>query len=248
MANRVRDLSKEPARGPANAPDDDQVLAGALFALAHPVRLSLARVLRHPRWLSEISIKRQDPSGRPTTISRQGLREHMSRLLEANLVRTAPGTRDGRRGPRYVLHHANLYALSEVLRQMARLRSLDEADDSTAVRTREFRRVSLDGPCVVMVKGPEEGWITTLDATRKTSPEWILGRNRAADIILDHDLYVSSKNTAIAFKNGGHFIRDLPSSRNGTLLNFQELPKGHEERLQGGDLIGVGQTILMFRE
>jgi hypothetical protein len=74
-------------------------------------------------------------------------------------------------------------------------------------------------------------------------PEVSIGRNRDSDIVLG-DAMVSGRHATIIERDGRFMIVDAPS-RNGTYLNGVKISN---EKLQDGDELRLGDTILTFRE
>lgn len=227
---------------PPSEPSRDAWLAASFFTLGNPARLALLRQLRTPRAMGEIEL-RDGEDGRP--LSRQSVREHLDRLLEAGLaVAMEARERDARSPLDYMVDHQGLFALSEEIRALARLRPALEPPRETVDMEAGARRLP-PGPCLVVAKGLEEGVAFRLEGSGVH--EWILGRKRGIAIPLDFDPYISAENSRITWRDGRHALEDLPDSRNGTSLNFERLPKGRAAPLSHGDLVGVGRTLLLYR-
>lgn len=229
----------------AASPQDD-ALSRSLQALAHPSRLALLRQLRTPRTLREIQLRStgQDEAGR--SISRQAVREHLDRLIVIGVVHAREATREYGETTEYSLNHQALYAMSEELRGLARLRPASEPVAATVARPAAQEPRAPDGPCLVLVKGLDEGRSFPLAPT-SARRAWTLGRRRGLDVSLDFDPFVSTENSVIAFEDGVYTIQDLPDSRNGTMVNFAVLSKGEKRALRTADVVGVGRTLLVFR-
>lgn len=231
----------------ATAVAEDERLCDLLTALSHPVRLALLRRLLRPVWLSEIRVAKPGLDGSGPTLSRQATKEHLDRLLKANLVVSIGDASNGRHGPRYVLNHREMYGLAETIRRLSRLRGDEEIGGATVMAPAAYRVFDIQPQALIMVKGPDEGKVYPLDPPSAGECTWTIGRQAGTDITLDHDAFVSSENTQVTWAEGSYHVSDLASSKNGTRLNFQPLEPGRPERLRTGDLIGIGQTILMFR-
>jgi len=229
----------------------DEQLARAFGALANPVRLALLRAVSAPKALAQIEARTRSPArtdqGRPQTIARQTVKEHLARLMEADMVHAREAERASRPVVEYALNHQALFALSEDLRDLARIRPAREPDRETADQAPARPAHRLRGQCLVLVKGIDEGRSFDLTPPPAGARTWVIGRRRGLDVALDFDPFVSSENAAIVWENGAYLVEDLRESRNGTTLNFDPLPKGERHALRHGDLVGVGRTLLMFR-
>lgn len=225
----------------------DALLADALAALSSQARLSLLRELRVPRTLGEIELRataEEDEGGGGRNISRQSVRKHLDRLLEVGVVVARETQRDYGGTTEYVVNHPQLYALSEAFRGLARLRPVTEPPLDT-MHAGDAPAAPIRGPCLVLVKGLEEGKVFPLAPPAPTGG-WVLGRRRDAEVSLDFDPFVSAENSVVEHAEGRHVLRDLAASRNGTVVNFRALPRGGSVALRHGDLVGVGRSILMF--
>jgi len=226
----------------------DKDLAAALDVLASPTRLALLRNLRTPKTLREVRVHvAEEPDDPSRPITRQTVRKHLDRLMGIGAVTTLPAERDYGDTVAYVLNHQALFALSEEFRQLALLRPASEPRGATVAATPHAAGPELTGPCLVLVKGLEEGRTYDLTPPAAGTRAWVIGRRRGLDVSLDFDPFLSTENAVVEWREGTHVLQDLPDSRNGTALNFQPLPKGERRSLRTGDLVGVGRSILMFR-
>ncbi len=73
----------------------------------------------------------------------------------------------------------------------------------------------------------------------------VLGRDRSCGIVLEHSL-VSKRHAMIQKIKDDYFITDL-SSTNGTFVNGQAVPPGKYVRLEPGDRIKIGKTVLTIK-
>jgi len=145
-----------------------------------------------------------------------------------------------------VLNHQQIFALSEEFRLLASLRPV-VSPESTTVRANALSSPrTLEGPCLVLVKGLEEGRVFDLRGEAGRG-EWLIGRRRGLAVSLDFDSFVSAENSRITLRDGTHELEDLSLSRNGTTVDFKALPKGVRRPLRNGDVIGVGRSLLVFR-
>lgn len=103
------------------------------------------------------------------------------------------------------------------------------------------------GPHLVLARGVQEGRSFPL-ARRGEDEAWSIGRQRHQPVCLDYDPYISSEHARILSKEGKFFLMDLPNNKNGTLLNWQKMVRGGIAPLKSGDVIGVGMSLLVFRE
>lgn len=234
------------------AAPDFAKLAGYLEALANPGRLALLHQLRQPKAVGEIHLQPSEPGeGRPDrNITRQAVRKHLAKLEEAGLVLSQRGKREGAQVDEHVVNHAMLFALQEELRRVTRLTPtvvLGPAATMTA-STRE-QAAKGRGARLVMVHGPREGQTFALDG-RLLQPDrgWVIGRRRGLAVSLDHDPFVSQEHAEILLRGDRFEVLDLRTNKNGTELNWEQLPRGGSAQVSHGDIVGVGRTLLLFRE
>lgn len=230
-------------------PAPEEQLADALAALSNPVRIALLRRLQKPKALREIEIEQPpaDRTGTARPLARQTVREHLEKLLPSGIVTVRPAQRDYGKTVEYVLNHQHLFALAEALRELAKLRPSQEPVGQTVHRPSPATPFKIEGPCLVLVKGLDEGRTFSLLPPKVGPKSWTIGRRRGAAVALDFDPYVSTDNAAVVWEDGTYLLQDQPGSRNGTTLNFHTLPKNTRRPLATGDLIGVGRSLLMFR-
>lgn len=221
-----------------------QRLASQLAALGNPVRLDLLRALRTPQPVGQVAVGGLDGH----TIARQAVRGHLDRLIEAGFVTMRESGRDARSPLEYVVNHQQIFALSEAIRGLARLRPVVEPSLATADLALDAPASPFPKPCLVLVKGLEEGAVFPLRETPGSPRSWIIGRKRGVAIPLDFDPFVSAENCRIDEEEAAFFLEDLPESRNGAMLNYRPLPKGRRAQLRHGDLVGVGRSVLLFRD
>jgi DNA-binding transcriptional ArsR family regulator len=225
------------------------LLAEALEVLASPVRLRILKQLRRPKTLHEIEVPpgvQESSPGR--NIARQTVTKHLKRLVEIRAVSVRRVRRDQGETAEYTINHQRLFALSEEFRALARLRPGAEPTDPTQEALRQSPDFVIKGPCLVLVKGLDEGRTFSLDSSTRTAREWLIGRRRGLAVSLDFDPFVSSEHARLHLSASAYSVEGLPESRNGTQLNFELLQPGKPHQLATGDLIGVGKSILMFRQ
>lgn len=230
-------------------------LEAYLKTLAYASRLELLSLLRSPRTLDEIHLQpgaAQAGHNPDRPISRQAVQLHLDKLEEAGLIRVGLTERKGKRALyEYAIDHARLFAVSEELRKVSALEShvpLDpNATEGLPVPRAETRWA--EGPKAVLVHGVNEGRAFPLRASDAAPGRgWVIGRSQEAAVSLDYDPYVSVENSEIVQVGRQFRLLDLRSSKNGTLLNWKRLPVGGEAPLATGDVIGVGRSLLVFRE
>jgi DNA-binding transcriptional ArsR family regulator len=223
-----------------------EALAEALRSLATATRIQLLRELRVPRALSEIALRPGGP-GSPRVLARQTVKEHLDRLVEAGIVVTREADRAHGRVLEYIVNHRAIFSLGEDLRGLARLRPAEALSGLTQLAPPPSASGRSRGPALVLVKGLDEGHVFDLRPPQEGEAEWIIGRKRGLAVPLDFDASVSSENSRVRWDGSAYWVEDLPHSRNGTRLNFQDLERGVPRRLEPGDVIGVGRSSLVFR-
>ncbi|MCA1813492.1 MAG: helix-turn-helix domain-containing protein [Halobacteriales archaeon] len=231
-------------------PLDYAVLAGYLEALANPTRLELLHILREPRLVSDIELRGRARGGfraeRP--ISSQAVRKHLARLESAGMVRAQRARAGGGGAERHVVDHRMLFAIGEELRRVTRLRPTVSLPAEATMTGRTPRGAARNaGARLIMVYGPHLG--TTYALERKAMEEgrgWVIGRRAGLPVCLDHDPFVSMEHAEV-LPRAGFELLDLRSNKNGTELNWEQLPRGGSASLRNGDVVGLGRTLLLFR-
>lgn len=225
-------------------PPERDPLLRCIEAIASPTRLALLRDLRSERRLGEVDVRVPEADGRLRRLARQTIKFHLDALAEAGIVSTRPAEAEGAHGPAYSLNHQRLYALSEDIRGLARIRPAVEPEAVTMPRpaSEQPRR---EGPRLVLLKGLDEG------ATFSLRPEggagqWVVGRSRSCDVPLDFDPSISHRNALVLWEEGRHLLEDVPGSLNGTFHNLRRLAPGERVALSHGDVVGVGRSILVY--
>ncbi len=240
---------------PPNAAKVDSVrLEASLKVLAYANRLDLLAMLREPHTLEEIRLepgpaKAGERPERP--ISRQAVAYHLQQLVEAGLIRSAPTQREGKKTlNEFSVEQANLYALVEDFR---RLSTLGATKKQPLTETVGMEANALEpwnpGAKIVLVHGVYEGKAYPLNqATAKPPRGWVIGRRASSHVCLSYDPYVSNENAEVLQRRDGMHLLDLRSSRNGTFLNWERIKPGEEVPLAAGDIIGVGRSLLVYKE
>ena len=234
---------------PKEEPDDSTAaFTAALGALATPARILLLRAIRTPKTVTEIKLKLPgEAEGHDRVLARQTVKQHLDRLVEVGVVHAREAERTHGRTLEYVVNHQVLYSLSEEFRSLAKLRPTDLPPSMTRTAFGPKNAAQRGRPCLILVKGLDEGRIYDLAPPPKGPAEWLIGRRRGLSISLDFDEFVSSENSRIRWDGQRHSIEDLALSRNGTWVNFRQLPKGSPTQLERGDIVGVGRSTLVFQ-
>lgn len=188
---------------------------------------------------------RQRNPDRP--ISRQAVGSHLKALQQLGLVEVHASLRDGRAVATYRINQARLFVLVEEFRKL----SLVGAASEPSVEVTEERAGPGDaakpalpmGPALVLASGPREGSTYPLQG----SGPWVIGREKSAHIALPYDPFASKENTRVHREGARFYAQDMPSSRNGTRVNWRLLQKGEVAALLPGDTLGVGRSLLVFR-
>jgi DNA-binding transcriptional ArsR family regulator len=227
---------------------DLAAMSAYLRALAEPNRLELLRKLQVPRALEEIELHptRRDRARRPDRpLSRQGVERHVRALQGMGLVQARRAERDGREVQEYVVNHARLFVVVDELRRLSLLRALGAAAADTVARDEvlELAPALPPGPALVLVWGANEGAVYPL---RGAGP-WPVGREKGLAVSLPHDPFTSKRNAVLRRAASGFAVESLPSTRNGTRVNWVPVPEGQRVPIAPGDTLGVGRSLLLFR-
>lgn len=235
-------------------PLDSQRLEAYFKVLAYANRIDLLRMLREPHTIDEIRLEpgAAKAGSRPARpISRQAVGYHLAQLVKAGLVRTGMVEREGRkRMTEFYVEQSSLYALVEDFRRLSTLGSqtVRKAVETVAMGNERSEPWS-EGPKVVLVHGVYEGRAYPLARTKLTGGRgWIIGRRETNHVCLGYDPFVSNENSEILPGRDGFRLLDLRTARNGTYLNWQRVAPGTETSLKNGDVIGVGRSLLLFRD
>jgi DNA-binding transcriptional ArsR family regulator len=225
-------------------------LARNLEALGSTARLEILHALRTPKALHEIHVMpavTRPGESRERPLSRQGVTRHLDQLVEIGLVNRASLEETARREA-FVLNHERLFALVDEIRGLAKLRpTLASPTSARTIDRRTDRATRLpDAPRLVVAYGRDDGVGYALSGGAGT--KWRVGRSRECEIRLDYDPYVSSTNSILERSSEGFVLQDVPTSRNGTMLNWAPMRRGSTSRLAPGDVVGVGRSILVFQE
>lgn len=230
-----------------DAEEELEELAGYLNALGHPRRLELLQQLRVPRTMGEIHLRpfRKESEGNPDrSMSRNAVERHLLLLKAIGVVGSRPGERDGRQVEEYLLQHSRVFQVVEELRGLTQLRPLDDFDLSVTQRdVTPTRAPAVTGAHVTLLSGPREGAFFELAGPGP----WRIGRGAPCEIRLDYDAYASGTHATVERSGAGFRAVDLPTNRNGTLVNWRAIPRGGTRDLATGDVLRVGRSLLLFR-
>lgn len=231
-------------------------LATALEALANENRLDLLEQLRTPRTVSEIELtpgQTREGENPDRPMSRQGVRVHLQRLADLGIVYARKARRAGATVDEYALNHPRIYALLEDLRSIGMLQSEGAAPPGADPTMEDLLRegaARTAQPSLTLVKGLHEGRTFPLAGHTRDGADrgWVIGRRPDLAVSLDYDPYVSTQNSEVTLEGDRWLLHDLRSSLNGTTLNWRRLPRGGTAPLAQGDVVGVGRSLLVFRE
>lgn len=237
----------------ANVRIDYESLGEFLRVLSYPARLRLLTQLRRPRGIGELLVapgkhRAQNRPDRP--ISRQAVLQHLGQMKDAGLVRARVSeSKDNRGRLEYAADQARLFALLEDLRQVLQSGNAAALDSLETIQARPVAAAHLTpGPKLILVYGAYPGRVFPLPKKDDTRRGWVVGRKPGSQVLLDYDPYVSAENSEILPRGSSFELLDLRSARNGTQLNWTPLPVGGAAPLRSGDVVGVGRSLLVFRE
>lgn len=232
---------------------DTARLAEYLKALGNPNRLELLHALRTPRSVREIELRPEavkDGENPERSISHQAVRDHLAKLRNIGVLVVERVEREGGIVDEYVLDHQKLFAIVEELRLLGELRArVEPQPQATLGASPSATRTESGGPHFVLVRGQGEGRVFPLRKdTLGADRGWLIGRRPGLAVALDYDPFCSGENAEVLQDGRGFVVRDVAASRNGTMVNFEALPRGGKAALQHGDVVSVGRTHLVFHE
>jgi hypothetical protein len=222
---------------------DSARLSLVLKALASQVRIDLMKALQVPRTLGEIHVQPRRGGSASVLMSRAVLRRHLEQLLAIGVVRSVHLPRNGRRTIHYVVNHSQTFVLTEELRRLALLR-LDGAVADGTLPGPPPPKAQVTGPRLTLVNGLYEGRNYALPRSPSAA---MIGRGPSCAIRLDYDPFVSLQHARVEEARGQWWLLDLPTSRNGTDLNWEAVALGVAHPLTTGDVVRVGRSSLLFR-
>lgn len=244
------------SRGSTSGEQNLEHLGTKLKALSSSNRLRLISELQQPRTVDDIHLTPAGPAedeNADRQLTRQGVRHHLTRLEDADLVRSATRpNREGRDRREYMVNEPAVFGLLEELRALLAPGSAAPLDPFKTERTTPDRDGSwLEGPKLVLLQGAEDDQVFHLrdiDPDPSEGRGWVIGRSAEAQISLQYDPYLSAQNTEVLHEDGTFKLVDLRISTNGTQLNDELLKPGKEVELEHGDIVKVGCSSLVFHE
>lgn len=214
-------------------------LAARLQAVAFPARLSLLRLLRTPKALSEIRLHpvRRDGGLDPDRyVARQTVERHLKTLTDLGFV----VAEDGLAGRLYRASPEMLFLLREDLHRVSALFAGGMPVGGETLVMGDVDAAPPKGPHLVLVKGAYEGKRFPLQDAK----EWLLGRDAQAHVNLEYDPYISKRHAAVVRRRGRFYVRN--EGRNGTMVDWQALGPDEEVPLKPGAVIGIGRSMMTF--
>lgn len=224
-------------------------LAATMRALANPVRLEILAALASPTPLADLRIhpnRREAGSKVARMVTKATIREHVELLLEARLIDYKPMARGGRVIDHYFVSQPHVFAFTEEFRSLAELPGQANAGDETIVHAARRTSTLPSEASLVLLNGVRPGRAFSL--SKRAGGPWHIGRRADHHVSLAYDPFVSLDHALVERSRGGLVLRDIPGNRNGTSVNWAPLAKGDSIELRQGDVVGVGRSLLLFRE
>lgn len=215
-------------------------LADQASALSRPARLAILQQIREPLRLVDIRVRAEHGPAREreSPMSRQAVRRHLAVLESYGLARRAGSGSD-----RYVVAHANVFALLDSLQALTKIRPVEEVAqsmDRTMVGTQDDRGRIPHERRLLVVRGPHEGTAFPL-----SEGQFRIGRTEPAEIILDQDPFVSGAHAELDVEADRVSVRPL-APRNPLRVNLDPLDEGWRV-LQRGDVLSVGRSHIVIQ-
>lgn len=210
-------------------------MAALLRPLANAMRIRMLRYLIQPHHLEEVASHFH--------LSRQGARKHLDKLVAIGVLERRED-RGSRHVTEYMLRPQALFLIYNEFEKLGHWRPRDAGHGPT-LPGREGRLAPAQPveACVWLMRGVGAGRQSRV--ARNTGYPWVVGRDRACALPLDYDPYISARHAEIRWDGRQFRLLDL-KSRNGTSHNWAPLPRGAEAFLRHGDVIGVGESVLLF--
>lgn len=220
-------------------------LESVFEVLSNRTRLQILIQIQEPRSAREIKVtpSRDDEFSEDRYISTEAVKQHLRKLGKLDLVHKE---REGRRNI-YSLNHSRLFAALETARQLSLVRGQVDQEGSTMTLAREMESSKSEDPHFVISRGVQEGKAMVLD-WYGVKDAWTIGRDPECDIALDYDAFVSAEHAEVRHEEGRFVLVDNPANTNGTFLNWEPLDEGEAVEIATGDVVGVGMSLLVFRE
>jgi DNA-binding transcriptional ArsR family regulator len=215
----------------ANVKLDYDALGELLRVLSYPARLRLLSQMRRPRTISELLVTPGRPRAgdRPERpISRQAVLQHLEQMKDSGLVRARLSQAEDARGKHeYAADPTRLFALLDDLRQVLQANYAAPAEPTATIQARPSPAAQGGaGARLILVYGAYPGRVFSLRDRENTRRGWVIGRKVGAHVQLEYDPYVSGENAEILPRGSGYELLDLRTARNGTQLNWTQLPVG----------------------
>ncbi|MGQ0537152.1 MAG: FHA domain-containing protein [Methanobacteriota archaeon] len=223
---------------------DFESLAKDLHPLGNPKRLHLLHYLTQPHYLEEVASELK--------MARQSAQKHIDQLLEVGVIRKQHGERASGPVTEYLLDQRRLFTINEEFGKLgtlqpkggaASMEMLSRTQLSPAMPPREPPTEDAT-PRLVIVHGMKIGTVVKLKPGKGS---WLVGRDTSADVPVDYDPFISNRHAEIRAEQGKFKLVDAFST-NGTFLNWRRVDRGAATDLRHGDVVGVGKTLLLFRE
>ncbi len=220
--------------------DELDSISRELRALANAKRLGLLRFLEEPQHIEDIASE--------LGLARQTAQRHVDQLVDIGAVTRVQVRRGTGAANHFVVVPQQLFLIHEKLGKLcgAEPRLRDEpmvrpvtTPMLTGLEDQKEARVA---PTLTIVHGLRVGHLAPLLG----EGPWLVGRDPNAGLCLDYDPFVSTRHAEVRRTDTGFELADLYSS-NGTVLDWQTLPRGGRAPLHTGAILRVGRTILVFR-
>lgn len=217
-----------------DAAPDLAALAHAFRSLANEKRLRLLRYLLQPHYVEEIASE--------LGVARQTAQEHVDQLLDAGLLERVRGKRETGAVTEYVVSTQRLFLLQEDLADLCGEPAGPDLRHRTEVAAPGPAPPRPHGPRLVVLKGRRVGQARALAG----EGPWLVGRDPAAHVCLDYDLYASLRHAEVRRERGRFVVVDLFSS-NGTSVDWVPVPRGGSQEVENGSILQVGKSLLALR-
>lgn len=220
---------------------DFERLAHDLAPLGSATRLRLLNYLTSPRYLEEIATFLE--------MNRYAAKKHLDQLVEVGVISKAPAQRAEGLVVEYRIVPEKLFEVFDSMRALGTLRPVGAPPEDLA-RTKAVegvprdRRTELSTPRFVVVYGVDIG--TTIPLGAGEGP-WMIGREPDCTLRLRSDPFSSGRHAQIERRAGTYHLTDLFST-NGTMLDWERIAPGRALPLTNGQVVGVGKTLLLFRD
>lgn len=221
---------------------DFEGLARDLAPLGSATRLRLLNYLTSPRYLEEVATFLE--------MNRNAAKKHVDQLVKAGVVSKAPAQREGGLVVEYRIVPEKLFEVFDSMRALGTLRPVG-APPVDLARTKAVEGVPRDRtmenvlPRFVVVYGIDVG--ATVPVTPTGDAPWLMGREKDCPLQLSNDPFASGRHAQIERRAGVFQLTDLFST-NGTMLDWERIPPGRAMPLANGHVVGIGKTILLFRD